>query len=104
MSIQDSLRGAAHRWWTSRQGQRQGPESPVAGSEAGRRRTAALPSIFNTYAPSNNALPKRTPVNLRRFAETGGETGCEAQTRHGNDGEQTKRKVHCEYPFRLLVV
>ena len=70
MSIQDSLRGAAHRWWASRQGQRQGPESPVAGSEAGRRRTAALPSIFNTYAPNSNALPKRTPVNLRRFAET----------------------------------
>ena len=40
MSIQDSLRGAASRWWTSRQGQRRnlpqlsGPEGPVvAGSE-----------------------------------------------------------------------
>lgn len=41
----------------------------MAGSEAGGRRTAALPSIFNTYTASNNALPKRTPANLRRFAE-----------------------------------
>ena len=36
----------------------------------GRRRTAPLPSISNTYATHNKALPKRTPVNLRRFAET----------------------------------
>jgi len=74
MSIQDSLRGAARQWWTSRLGQRRnlpqlaGPEM-AAGAE-GRRRTLALPSIFNTYTANNNALPKRTPVNLRRFAET----------------------------------
>ena len=74
MSIQDSLRGAARQWWTFRQGQRRnlpqlaGPEM-AAGAE-GRRRTLALPSIFNTYTANNNALPKRTPVNLRRFAET----------------------------------
>src|SRR5437763_6723581 len=34
------------------------------------RRTAALPSIFNTYSPRSDVLPKPTPVNLRRFAET----------------------------------
>src|SRR3954470_19616031 len=34
------------------------------------RRTAALPSIFNTYSPRTEALPKPTPVNLRKFAET----------------------------------
>lgn len=35
-----------------------------------KRRTAALPSIFNTYSPRTDLLPKPTPVNLRRFAET----------------------------------
>jgi phage portal protein BeeE len=34
------------------------------------RRTAALPSIFHTYAPRTDGLPKPTPANLRRFAET----------------------------------
>ncbi len=35
-----------------------------------RRRTAALPSIFNSYGPLNDAMPKPTPYNLRRFSET----------------------------------
>lgn len=30
----------------------------------------ALPSIFNSYTPRANALPKPTTANLRRFAET----------------------------------
>jgi phage portal protein BeeE len=36
----------------------------------GKRRTAALPSIFHTYAPRADGLPKLTPTNLRKFAET----------------------------------
>ncbi len=35
-----------------------------------RRRTSALPSIFNSYGPLNEAMPKPTPYNLRRFSET----------------------------------
>jgi hypothetical protein len=35
-----------------------------------RRRTSALPSIFNSYGPLNDAMPKPTPYNLRRFSET----------------------------------
>jgi HK97 family phage portal protein len=36
---------------------------------AKRRRTSALPSIFNSYGPTNDAMPKPTPYNLRRFSE-----------------------------------
>ncbi|MBZ5648314.1 MAG: phage portal protein [Acidobacteriia bacterium] len=44
----------------------------LGGSVSDKRRTLALPSILNTYAPrgTNGALPKCTPYNLRRFAET----------------------------------
>ena len=38
--------------------------------KAGRRRTVPLPSILNTYGPRVEALPKPTPMNLRRFSET----------------------------------
>ncbi len=34
------------------------------------RRTQPLPSILSTYSPRTDALPKPTPMNLRRFAET----------------------------------
>jgi hypothetical protein len=34
-----------------------------------RRRTSALPSIFNSYGSLNEAMPKPTPYNLRRFSE-----------------------------------
>src|SRR5438270_10169183 len=34
------------------------------------RRTLPLPSILNTYGPRPDAMPKPTPANLRRFAET----------------------------------
>ena len=34
------------------------------------RRTTALPSILNSYGPTNDAMPKPTPYNLRRFSET----------------------------------
>jgi phage portal protein BeeE len=35
-----------------------------------KRRTLALPSILNAYTPRADAMPKATPANLRRFAET----------------------------------
>jgi len=35
-----------------------------------RRRTSGLPSIFNSYGPLAEAMPKPTPYNLRRFSET----------------------------------
>jgi len=34
------------------------------------RRTAMLPSILQTHSPRAEGLPKPTPANLRRFAET----------------------------------
>jgi hypothetical protein len=34
-----------------------------------KRRTQALPSIFNSYGPLNDAMPKPTAYNLRRFSE-----------------------------------
>lgn len=40
-------------------------------AEADKRRTVALPSILNHYGNRiSDALPKPTPANLRRFAET----------------------------------
>jgi len=35
-----------------------------------KRRTSALPSILQTYAPRVEGMPKPTPANLRKFAET----------------------------------
>src|SRR5437764_8378109 len=35
-----------------------------------KRRTIALPSIFQNFGPRADVLPKPTPANLRRFAET----------------------------------
>ena len=35
-----------------------------------KRRTAGLPSIFNSYGSLTEAMPKPTPYNLRRFSET----------------------------------
>jgi len=60
MKITETLRGAMRRI---------GKSVPVAGGDA-TRRTAALPSIFNTYGPRADVLPKPTPINLRKFAET----------------------------------
>lgn len=62
MNITEAVRGAWRR---------------VAGVSAGnssmqiekRRRTSALTSIFNSYGPLNDAMPKPTPYNLRRFSE-----------------------------------
>ncbi|HXJ90778.1 MAG TPA: phage portal protein [Candidatus Binatia bacterium] len=63
MKITEAVRGAWRR---------------VAGVSAGdsstaiekKRRTAPLPSIFNSYGPLAEAMPKPTPYNLRRFSET----------------------------------
>src|SRR6266852_8133715 len=60
MKIKETLRGAMRRMSRS---------VPVAGGDL-TRRTAALPSIFNTYGPRADVLPKATPINLRKFAET----------------------------------
>lgn len=43
--------------------------APTDAQLARRRRTSALPSIFNSYGPLNDAMPKPTPYNLRRFSE-----------------------------------
>ena len=56
MSIRETLRGALRR---------------LAGTGVpGKRRTLALPSILQNYGPRADELPKPTPYNLRRFAET----------------------------------
>lgn len=39
-------------------------------AQVAKRKTLALPSILTPYRTPSNALPKPTPVNLRRFAET----------------------------------
>src|SRR5438034_8353058 len=59
MNIPDRLRGALRRL---------APRVHAAAPE--KRRTVALPSIFNSYSPRTDAMPKPTPANLRRFAET----------------------------------
>src|SRR5207302_7969097 len=43
--------------------------SRSAGAVEQKRRTVALPSAL-TYTPRADALPKPTPANLRKFAET----------------------------------
>ncbi len=64
MTITETLRGA----W-----RRMAGVSAVGLSDtqlAKQRRTSALPSIFNSYGPISEAMPKPTPYNLRRFSET----------------------------------
>ncbi|MGH9576461.1 MAG: phage portal protein family protein, partial [Terriglobales bacterium] len=57
MNIAETLRGALRRL--------------AGGSASGaKRRTLPLPSILNSYGPRSDRLPKPTPANLRRFAET----------------------------------
>jgi phage portal protein BeeE len=70
MNITEKLRGAMRRLGGGvRLGVR--PEEVLAGGEA-KRKTAGLPSLLNISRAgvSANAMPKATPVNLRRFAET----------------------------------
>jgi HK97 family phage portal protein len=42
----------------------------TAAKDETQRRTVALPSILTPYGPAQNLMPKPTPGNLRRFAET----------------------------------
>ncbi len=42
----------------------------ASGEQLAKRKTLALPSILTPYRTPSNSLPKPTPVNLRRFAET----------------------------------
>jgi HK97 family phage portal protein len=62
MKITETLRGALRRIAGV-------STESLAGAEK-KRRTAALPSIFNSYGPLNDAMPKPTSYNLRRFSET----------------------------------
>src|SRR5579864_1108775 len=63
MKIAESLRGA----WRRVAGV-SAAASPLAIEK--KRRTSGLPSIFNSYGPLTEAMPKPTPYNLRRFSET----------------------------------
>jgi HK97 family phage portal protein len=64
MKIAETLRGALRRMAGV------SAAAPSAEQLTKRRRTSALPSIFNAYGPFNDAMPKPTPYNLRRFSET----------------------------------
>ncbi len=61
MNITEKLRGAMRRM---------AGVSLAAANVEKKRRTVALPSIFNTYGPAVNVLPKPTAANLRRLSET----------------------------------
>jgi HK97 family phage portal protein len=63
MKITEAVRGA----WRRVAGVSSGSSSTQIEK---RRRTSALPSIFNSYGPLTEAVPKPTPYNLRRFSET----------------------------------
>jgi len=72
MSIRETLRGALRRLPPQLAQIRRALGPPVlAGIGAPEKRhTLALPSILQTYGPRADVLPKPTPYNLRRFAET----------------------------------
>jgi portal protein len=64
MKITNTLRGAMRRI----AGVSLAGGTPASKKE-GKRRTVPLPSIFNTYGPRAESMPKPTPMNLRRFSE-----------------------------------
>ncbi len=66
MTIKDQWKRALTRLAARRAG------DPGDGQEGavGARRTLALPSVLAPYAVPGRPLPRPTPVNLRRFAET----------------------------------
>ncbi|MGA8529579.1 MAG: phage portal protein [Acidobacteriaceae bacterium] len=47
-----------------------GSATPKDGERPAERKTLALPAVLTPYAFPGRTLPKPTPVNLRRFAET----------------------------------
>jgi hypothetical protein len=69
MNITERFRGAMRRvrGGVSADNDNHGQSAAGVGDK---RRTLALPSILNTYGPRGDVLPKPTPQNLRRFAET----------------------------------
>jgi HK97 family phage portal protein len=68
MNIKESVGGA---WRRARGGvlARRSQGGATVQREMGRK-TLALPSILSTYGPRAEAMPKATPVNLRKFSET----------------------------------
>src|SRR5512147_3122802 len=71
MNLRESLRGALRRIPPQLAQIRRALGTPIAGARASeKRRTQPLPSILSTYSPRSDGLPKPTPANLRRFAET----------------------------------
>jgi len=62
VSVKDSIRNAWKRLG--------GVEARSGGEPAVQRKTVALPSILSPYPSAQRALPKPTPANLRKFAET----------------------------------
>ncbi len=64
MNVVDRMRGALRGW--------KGEGALEAAGEAGTRKTMSLPSVLSPWRPGGNlsAMPKPTPQNLRRFAET----------------------------------
>ena len=62
MNVKDSIRNAWKRLG--------GVEVRSGGEPAVQRKTVALPSILSPYPSAQRALPKPTPANLRKFAET----------------------------------
>jgi phage portal protein BeeE len=61
MNITEKLRGAMRRM---------AGVSLSSGKREDKRRTVAVPSIFNTYGARTDAMPKPSASNLRRFSET----------------------------------
>src|SRR5208282_70052 len=62
MNIRETLRGALRRI--------AGMSSAASlGNAEKKRRTLPLPSIFNSYGPPGDIMPKPTAYNLRRFSE-----------------------------------
>ncbi len=59
------VKSSVQRLWKRKESEIEASEAQVA-----KRKTLALPSILTPYRTPSNALPKPTPVNLRRFAET----------------------------------
>jgi phage portal protein BeeE len=62
VSVKDSIRNAWKRLG--------GVEARNLSEPVVQRKTVALPSILSPYQPTQRALPKPTPANLRKFAET----------------------------------
>jgi len=62
VSVKESIRSAWRRLG--------GVEAGGTADPAVQRKTVALPSILSPYTAAQRALPKPTPANLRKFAET----------------------------------